>query len=66
MLNLKKKSELWLKEVYVDILFLIQVVFLPDNEELDCPKVYIKFLEVITIVFTYSFILLHLKMAVHF
>lgn len=55
-----------LRNIYIDMLFLIQVVFLPDNEELDCPKVYIKFLEVITIVFTYGFILLHLKMAVHF
>lgn len=56
-LNPKKKSKLWLKEPLIYFIFFVQVAFLLDTEELPCSEVSVKFLKVITVAFTYGFIL---------
>lgn len=63
ILNPEKKSRLWLTEHFF-FSFFVKVAFLLDLEEFPCSEVSIKFLKVIMTVFTYGFILLHLKMAV--
>lgn len=55
ILRLKKKSGLWIKVHF------FPPFFLPNAEELPSSGVYIKFIEVITGIFTYGMVLLPLK-----